>query len=228
MKLIGHRGACGLAPENTLASVKKALEYAVDEIEIDVRLSSDGVVVLHHDPYIVTADRRDLSIRYTPYAELLRRAPDLVALDHVVRAVAHRARLMIEIKPGVPVKPIATIIADRLQRGWRLSEFCVASSDLCVLRAAREALPGVELVVIEKWSGVRATSRARRLNTRRISINQRWLWYGFVRTMHSRGFQLSPYTLNNPRRAARWQRYLYGVITDRPDRYHSRKKHSRS
>tara|TARA_R110002072_G_scaffold201601_4_gene359341 strand:- start:147 stop:953 length:807 start_codon:yes stop_codon:yes gene_type:complete len=47
--ITAHRGASGYAPENTLSSVKKALEIGVDRIEIDVQQTSDGIVVLLHD-----------------------------------------------------------------------------------------------------------------------------------------------------------------------------------
>jgi len=49
VKIIGHRGAKGLAPENTLAGIKKAIEYNVDIIEIDVHISKDNVPVVIHD-----------------------------------------------------------------------------------------------------------------------------------------------------------------------------------
>lgn len=47
--VIGHRGAAGLAPENTLAGFMRALEIGVDAVELDVLLSSDEEVVVHHD-----------------------------------------------------------------------------------------------------------------------------------------------------------------------------------
>jgi glycerophosphoryl diester phosphodiesterase len=47
--LQGHRGARGLAPENTLAGFMKALETGVSTIELDLGMSRDGVVVAHHD-----------------------------------------------------------------------------------------------------------------------------------------------------------------------------------
>ena len=56
MKIVGHRGARHLAPENTISAIKKALDLAVDEIEIDVRVTKDGHVILHHDPIIRTKD----------------------------------------------------------------------------------------------------------------------------------------------------------------------------
>lgn len=49
MLIIGHRGAAGLEPENTIKSIKKAIELRVDMIEVDVQSCSTGEVVLFHD-----------------------------------------------------------------------------------------------------------------------------------------------------------------------------------
>ena len=45
----GHRGARGLAPENTLAGFSCALKVGVDALELDLRMSADGKIVIHHD-----------------------------------------------------------------------------------------------------------------------------------------------------------------------------------
>ena len=50
--LQGHRGARGLAPENTLAAFERALDIGVTTLELDVGLTADGVVVVSHDPYL--------------------------------------------------------------------------------------------------------------------------------------------------------------------------------
>lgn len=52
-RIIGHRGAMGIAPENTLASFQAALDSGADVIELDVHLSADGKVVVLHDPSLV-------------------------------------------------------------------------------------------------------------------------------------------------------------------------------
>ena len=57
--LQGHRGARGLAPENTLAGFERALEIGVTTLETDVHLSADGVLVLSHDPRINADLARD-------------------------------------------------------------------------------------------------------------------------------------------------------------------------
>ncbi|HUS66181.1 MAG TPA: glycerophosphodiester phosphodiesterase [Kofleriaceae bacterium] len=49
MKLAAHRGATSAAPENTLAAIARAFESGADGVEVDVRLSRDGVPVLIHD-----------------------------------------------------------------------------------------------------------------------------------------------------------------------------------
>ena len=51
IELIGHRGATGLVPENTIPGFKKALEYNVDAIELDVVISGDDQVVVSHEPW---------------------------------------------------------------------------------------------------------------------------------------------------------------------------------
>ncbi|WP_284620371.1 glycerophosphodiester phosphodiesterase [Aquabacterium humicola] len=55
--LQGHRGARGLAPENTLAAFRTAIAVGVDTLELDVHLSADGVPMVVHDPAL----NRDLT-----------------------------------------------------------------------------------------------------------------------------------------------------------------------
>ncbi len=217
MKIIGHRGARGLSPENTITSFEKALEHGVDIIELDVRVTKDGVAVVHHDPVLTDPDGSEIPIASTTYAELLRHKNNLAALDHTIRSVRHRCPLILEIKPGVPTKQTVAIIRDRLSRGWRLDEFMVASFDYRVLQHMQRELPQIRLIVNERWSGVRASYRARRLGTPFITMNQLWLWSGFLKAMKRRGFKLSSYTINSPVRAKKWQAHLYAIITDRPD-----------
>lgn len=57
----GHRGARGLAPENTLPAFERALEIGVTTLELDVGVTADGVVVVGHDPALNPAITRDAS-----------------------------------------------------------------------------------------------------------------------------------------------------------------------
>lgn len=76
--LQGHRGARGLRPENTLPSVEAALDAGVSTVELDLHLSSDGRVVVWHDPSI---DPSKCGV--DPAASLLVPDPDVVASGSV-------------------------------------------------------------------------------------------------------------------------------------------------
>lgn len=70
MKIIGHRGANGLAPQNTLEGIKKAAEYDADGVELDVQKTSDGELVLFHDPiYDFATDNGSGVVSNVPYEE---------------------------------------------------------------------------------------------------------------------------------------------------------------
>src|SRR6188768_4176849 len=56
--LQGHRGARGLAPENTLPAFERALAIGVSTLELDVGVTLDGVVVVSHDPVLNPAFTR--------------------------------------------------------------------------------------------------------------------------------------------------------------------------
>jgi glycerophosphoryl diester phosphodiesterase len=62
--LQGHRGARGLAPENTLPAFERALAIGVTTLELDVGITADGVVVVAHDPGLNPALTRDASGRW--------------------------------------------------------------------------------------------------------------------------------------------------------------------
>jgi len=71
--VIGHRGAAGLAPENTIEGFRAGLEAGAEALELDVHLTADGVAVVIHDPTLErTTDRRDRVAEMT--AEAIRQA----------------------------------------------------------------------------------------------------------------------------------------------------------
>jgi glycerophosphoryl diester phosphodiesterase len=75
LDLQGHRGARGLAPENTLPSFERALALGVTTLELDIAITSDGVVVIHHDSTLNPDITRDSTGRF-----LGRRGPPIRSL----------------------------------------------------------------------------------------------------------------------------------------------------
>jgi len=75
--VLGHRGARGLWPENTLAGFARAMELGVSALELDCGVTRDGVVVVTHDPELNPDLTRDATGRYLPAA-----GPPIVSLTY--------------------------------------------------------------------------------------------------------------------------------------------------
>lgn len=219
MKIIGHRGAKGLAPENTIASLEAALKHHVAEIEIDIRVTKDGVPVLNHDPTI-TQQNQTISVNALTFNELRAIKPDITTFAAAIAAVNRRVPLLVEVKRHEKTAPIISVFREYLAKGWQPTDFLVASFHQKTLIELHKALPEIPTVVIESWSSVRATYRARQVAAKRLNMNYRFLWFGVIRNLLKKGYTVYPYTLNKPRRARHWEKHgLAGVITDYPDRF---------
>lgn len=220
MKIIGHRGARGLAPENTIASLQKGLEHHVDMLEFDLRVTKDGVVILHHDDTLKDQSGTALDIADTDYKTLKKHKTDLPIFEEVLDTIGHPVPLYIEVKRGVPTAPIVAIIKVYMRKSWKNEHFLLGSKSQKTLRELHAALPDCKNIVIEPWSGVRAHRRAREIDAKIIAMNQLWLWWGFIRGFKHSNIKLFAYTLNNPVKARRWARWgLSGAVTDYPDRF---------
>lgn len=195
LKIIGHRGAKGLAEENTATAIKKAIAEGVDMVEVDVRVTPNGVPVLHHN-------------------RLPNTTAGLTTLDQALKLVSGKVPLYIEVKAGEDIAPIAEILS-KYQ-----GKYFVASKNQRTLSDLHQSLPKAPTIVIEPWSGIRARRRARQLGATMIAMNKWWLWGGFIKVMARDGYELYAYPLNDPRKAKRWEKFgLAGVITDYPDRF---------
>ena len=104
---IGHRGAAGHAPDNSLAGVAAAADLGADAVEIDARLTRDGVAVASHDALLLGADGRPLVIGEHTLDELRAAGGRPIAtLDEVVaRCRALRLGLYLELKEGGAAQP---------------------------------------------------------------------------------------------------------------------------
>jgi glycerophosphoryl diester phosphodiesterase len=220
MKIIGHRGARGLAPENTLAAIKKGIDHKADLIEFDLRVTSDHVAVLHHNRHVITADGHKFNISENTYAKLKEAKSDLATFDEVLDKFGKKATLYIEVKRGVDTKPIVKLLKRHINEGGDPAKILLGSKNQKVLVELHKAFPEIKKVVIEPWSGVRAHIRAYQVKTNIVSMNQLWLWSYFIRSVSRSGFELYAYTLNDPKKAKRWEKHgLKGVVTDFPDRF---------
>ncbi|MEC8646673.1 MAG: glycerophosphodiester phosphodiesterase family protein [Candidatus Latescibacterota bacterium] len=115
---IAHRGASGrgLAPENTLAAFEKALSIGVDMLEIDVRVTGDGQLIVLHDPSLDRTTDREGIVRGMVLEEIRQadagdggRVPILREVFDLAR---HRAPILLEIKSDFIAELVVQAIAD--------------------------------------------------------------------------------------------------------------------
>ena len=108
MLIIGHRGACGLEPENTLRSVQRAMDLGVDMVEIDIYEHEGRLIVMHDE----TLDRTTNGVgKYSDYSlDHLRKldagkGERIPYLEEVIELTRDKVGLNIEIK-GRGVVPL--------------------------------------------------------------------------------------------------------------------------
>lgn len=113
---VAHRGASVEHRENTLEAFARALELGADAIELDVRVTRDGTVVVHHDADVPRpAASGRTAIAALTLAEL--RTVDLgggarvPTLDEVMELVAGRAEVFVELKRPVEEAPVVACVA---------------------------------------------------------------------------------------------------------------------
>ncbi len=153
--VIAYRGASSLAPENTLASVRKAMELGADYCEIDVQLTKDREVVLLHDFRLKrTAGNAGTLSEYT--LDELREfevgswfSPDfdgepVPTLTEVIRAVKGKMLLNIEIKVSQEETDIAGKVVDIIH-SERIRKKCIVTSfDRLIVEKVKELDPRIK------------------------------------------------------------------------------------
>lgn len=141
MKIIGHRGAMGDYPQNTLESFKAAIEAGFDMIECDVQLLPEGKVIVFHDQdlTLVTGNQDHSSVKNFTYENLKKinvhdnkgedsKTYQIPLLKDVLNLVIKRhIKINIELKGIGTALPTARIIEKYLKKGCQINDFIVSS-----------------------------------------------------------------------------------------------------
>ena len=232
--IIGHRGACGHAPENTLASIRQAAALGLGWVEFDTRLTRDCEAVLLHDDALDRTSDGSGKVVERDWAEL--RTLDAgawygaafrgVRIPSLRQAIAVLAELGlgadVEIKPGPdPEDPTGRIVAELLKAEWpaTLPTPLISSFDAQSLRAARAAAPDIPRALVVSTMPKDWRERLVELDCNALHCGHKQLTVGQTRDVRDAGFALRCFTVNQTERAAT----LYGwgveaVITDYPER----------
>ncbi len=226
MRIIGHRGAAGHAPENTCASFERALRLGADWIECDVQIC-DGRIVVIHD---VTVDRTTNGTG--PVAgftfDALRRldagnGEQIPTLEEVLDLAVGRMGVNIELKgPGTVVPVVKELQKWCLGRDTSKAQFLLSSFAHHRLRRTYRIDLDLPLATLVDRHLSFPLLRTLRLHAGACNPPLARITKRFVRRAHLAGLEVYVYTVNEPSDITRMSACgVDGIFSDFPDRVRS-------
>jgi glycerophosphoryl diester phosphodiesterase len=222
--VVAHRGAAGAAPENTLASVRRAVNDGTDWVEIDVQESRDGEVVVVHDSDFMKLAGNPLKIWEGNLAEIRQidigswfdsgfsdqRVP---TLREVLDEIKGRSKLVIELKYYGHDQQLEQRVVDIVEQAGM-------SQDVVVMSLKLEGVQKLKALRPDWTAGLLAASAVgdlSRLDVDFLAVNQAMASRAFIRRAHAAGKGVFVWTVNDALSLSRWMSMgVDGVITDEP------------
>jgi len=232
-KIIGHRGAKGFAPENTLVSFKKAHELGAQWIELDVKETQDGILIIMHDEDLDRTTNAKGKVVQTPWNIMKtldagswyspefvgEKIPSLQEAVELFKALNLGVNL--EIKP-CPNKDTSTaiLVADFVKNNWpkKLPPPLISSFNMESLKVAKNrnpnliisALFGSELPL--NWKEIAINVQAKTIN-----IDNDIVTKSMVEEIIKEGYQVLVYTVDSKDRANElFQMGVTSIFTNYP------------
>lgn len=224
--VVAHRGASGLRPENTLAAFRLARELGADGIELDVRLSRDGVVMVHHDPTLDRTTRLSGRLDARTASEL--READAgggEAVPTLAEALEVTAPLpvLIELKESRAAGPALEVVR-RTGASGRVAFASFQARALAPLRGAGIALGAPRRTIALAALAAAAGWPPGRASCDFYAVPYRWKHVitvpsrRFIARALRQGRPVHVWTVDDPALAARlWRSGVQGILTNRPD-----------
>lgn len=213
--IIGHRGAAGLALENTIESIRAAKKAGVDMIELDVRITADNYLVLNHDDSTVRTFGVDLSVRQSSLHELQAECPQLPTLEQALKACG-KTPVMLELKTEVEPEILLAVIDKFPELDIRIASFKIS-----LLSRLKKAHPNLCVYVLEHHNPFDTITRAKGMKADGVGLNFSLvnpLTYWLIRR-HK--LEVYAYTVNH-----RWNVWFLktfyprvAICTDYPDQF---------
>ena len=203
---IAHRGASGrgLAPENTLAAFEKALDIGIDMLEIDVRVTGDGQLIVLHDPSLDRTTDREGIVREMVLEEIRQadagdgeRVP---VLREVFDLARHRAPILLEIKSDF----IAELVVQAIAEAEFSEQVVVQSFNPQTVERVKRLAPHLPAsLLIGELPTTPSRFRARRLVSQALEIgaNTLSIWHAtltppLIEEMRKRGIAVWAWTVD--------------------------------
>ena len=222
---IGHRGAKGHVAENTIASIKKAIELGADGIEIDVFRCLTGEIVLFHDKTLDNLSNGTGYIEQKSLSELkelniLGSKHSIPTLEEVIKSIGKEVFLNIELKGSNTSKGSLEMVNKYVKSGKiKLSNILFSSFNWNELVKLRSLDSDVKIALITGEDPLEAISPALSLNAIAINPNYKKLNKDNVQKIFSSGLKIYTWTVNNKLDIIKVKSLkVNGIITDFPER----------
>ena len=222
-----HRGDCTVAPENTLPAFRSAILKGGDRIELDVQMTSDGVVVVTHDSNLKRCTGKNAKVYDLTYAEVAQldagrwfssRFADtrIPTLEQVLQLCRGRIGLNVEIKPSAAT-PALEAETVRLLR-----EYDFDSSNCVITSQSYETLHKVKALAPEYPTGYILALGVGNYydlpDADFFSVETTFITSGMVNAVHLRGKTVSAWTIDREKVATHMLELgVDDLITDKPD-----------
>jgi glycerophosphoryl diester phosphodiesterase len=222
MLCIGHRGAMGHAPENTLLSMQKALKLGVPWIELDVYDAEGHLIVIHDKKLERTTNGAGYVMEQT--FEYLRsldagRGQKIPTLDEVFDLVQRKAGINIELKGPDTAEPVAAFIERYRLKGWTDEEILISSFNHRELKKIKDLDGDVRIGPLIKEIPEGNAAFAEEMEAFSVHVSLKTINRPFVEDAHRRGLKVYVYTVNKLNDIERMRSLgVDGVFTNYPER----------
>jgi glycerophosphoryl diester phosphodiesterase len=228
---IGHRGAMGHAPENTLLSFRKALELGAACVEADVYCVDDQLMVFHDDRLERTTNGsgylRDHGFEYLRSLDA-GEGQQIPTLRELFETVNLKAGINIELKGPGTAGPVVDFIAEQRQYGWHDGLILVSSFDHGALETVRKMDAGIRIGVLMAGPPSEAVPLAVELGAYSVHLSLKFMNRAMIRDAHSMGLRVFVFTVNRHEDIRRMETLgADGVFTNYPERVSTHQRDER-
>ncbi len=225
MLCIGHRGAMGYEPENTLRSIETALTLNVDWIEIDVYNIENKLIVFHDRRLERTTNGtgyiKDRSLAYLRSLDA-GKGERIPILEEVCNLVDRRVVINIELKGANTADLVINLIKNYTHRGWQYEDFLVSSFNHYELKKVKQACPQIPLGVLIYGIPLNYLKIAQKLQAKAIIFSLDFINYKSIVRSHQQNFLVFVYTVNELEDINKMKQLkVDGIFTNYPDRVKS-------
>lgn len=224
MQIIAHRGASGLAPENTLKAIRLALTLGAQAIEIDVQ-RADGELWVFHDRRLerCTDGRGVLTAQSRAYLAGLDagEGEPIPTLWQVMEAIAGKAELHIELKGAQTADEVARLTRRaEAELGFVPTQWVVSSFHHPELARFAALRPEIRLGALTATIPLTLAAFAAELGAWSLNCDLDFVDEALVMDAHRRGLKVLVYTVDHTADlTALAAMGVDGIFTNRPDRF---------